>query len=35
MTEQDVHDFEKLKLALSERALALPQHELLTIKRIA
>ena len=34
MTEQDVHDFEKLKLALSERALALPQHELLTIKRI-
>ncbi|EJL46700.1 MULTISPECIES: hypothetical protein [Brevibacillus] len=35
MTEQDVEAFDKLKLALSRRALALPQDELLAIKRIA
>lgn len=35
MTEQDVQDFEKLKLALSERAMELPQSELLSVKRIS
>lgn len=35
MTEQDVQDFEKLKLALSERAMELAQNELLFVKRIS
>ncbi|MCY9516383.1 hypothetical protein [Paenibacillus apiarius] len=34
MTTQDVEQFDKLKLELSQQALALPQEELLTVKRL-
>ncbi len=35
MTEQDEEDFDRLKLELSERALALSVDELLIVKRIS